>query len=253
MREDRCGVSDTVRIIANGTARIAVLPGPILARSVAIRAPHSIIDLQTASRCYSQPGRFLDDTKHIYMTLDRQIRTVFGRSCLVLVLVLMGCTNLADTDVPDLERRAIALNKTIMCPVCPGESIDQSQNPLAVQMRAIASEMLTAGSSEQEIRDFFVERYGPSVLLEPPTRGFGLSAWIVPPVAFALAVAALLLTLRWMRMTGSSADRQPGGDGHPDHSGYARRLERAVSSVESDRDEAVRQGPEAGSDGPGSR
>ena len=73
-----------------------------------------------------------------------------------------------------MEQRSQALNKTIMCPVCPGESIDQSQVVLAVQMRGIVAEKLAAGWSDEQVREFFVERYGPSVLLEPQTRAYPL-------------------------------------------------------------------------------
>ena len=102
-------------------------------------------------------------------------------------------------DVPALEQRAQALNQTIMCPVCPGESIDQSQHTLAVQMRAIVDEKLAAGQSEESIQEFFVERYGPSVLLEPSTRGFTVLVWIIPPLGAIAAAAGLFFVLRTMR------------------------------------------------------
>ncbi|MCY4652247.1 MAG: cytochrome c-type biogenesis protein CcmH, partial [Dehalococcoidia bacterium] len=121
---------------------------------------------------------------------------------------------------------ASALNKAIMCPVCPGESIDQSQNPLSVQMRAIVDEKLEQGWSEREIKDFFVERYGPSVLLEPPSEGFGITAWIVPPLAFALALASLYLTLRWMRRISDQDNENEGED--EERMEYVRRLEEAT-------------------------
>ena len=117
----------------------------------------------------------------------------------LVALVALACTSNALSDVPELEQRAYSLNQAIMCPVCPGESIDQSQNALAVQMRAIVIDKMTAGWSEQQIKDFFVERYGPSVLLEPPTEGISLAAWVVPPAVILGAVIALLLALRWMR------------------------------------------------------
>ena len=127
---------------------------------------------------------------------------------LALVALLTACTVAAIDQLPEGERRANALNKTIMCPVCPGESIDQSQNALAVQMRGIVQEKLSDGWDDDQIKEFFVERYGPSVLLEPPTAGFSLAAWIVPPVAFGMAVVALLLTLRWMRISGLREESQ---------------------------------------------
>lgn len=129
--------------------------------------------------------------------------------CLALALppALTACAGLsAQSDVPPLEQRAQGLNKTIMCPVCPGESIDQSQNALAAQMRAIVDEKLAAGWTDAQVRDFFVERYGPSVLLEPPTRGIALAAWIGAPVGAAIALLAFALALRHMRRKPTPAD-----------------------------------------------
>lgn len=113
----------------------------------------------------------------------------------------LACTSNTARDIPVLERQAHSLNKAIMCPICPGESIDQSQNPLAGSMREIVAEKLTDGWTDRQIKNFFVERYGPSVLLEPPREGVSLAVWLLPPVAVAVAVLAVFLGLRWMRRT----------------------------------------------------
>ncbi len=77
------------------------------------------------------------------------VREQLTLGVLVWALVLaVACTT--QYDVPPLERRAHELNKAIMCPVCPGESIDQSQNPLAVQMRAIVFDQFREGRTESE-------------------------------------------------------------------------------------------------------
>ncbi len=132
---------------------------------------------------------------------------------LSVLLLSVGCTT--QYGVPPLESRAYELDKAIMCPVCPGESIDQSQNPLAVQMRAMVVEQLQEGRTESEIKDFFVERYGTSVLMEPPASGFNLIAWVLPPLAVGAAALALFLALRLMR--------RPRAD-QPDIAGEAARL-----------------------------
>ena len=144
------------------------------------------------------------------------------------LLLAVGCTT--QYDVPPLERRAYELDKAIMCPVCPGESIDQSQNPLAVQMRAMVVEQLQDGRTESEIKDFFVERYGTSVLMEPPASGFNLVVWVLPPLAVGAAALALFSTLRLMRRP--RAD-QPGIPGKPalsteERDDYFRRIEAAL-------------------------
>lgn len=152
---------------------------------------------------------------------------------LIAVLGLaLGCVTTAQPDIPEAERRASELNKSVMCPVCPGESIDQSQNPLALQMRAIVDEKMAEGWSDQQIKDFFVERYGPSVLMEPPSAGFGIAAWIVPPLAFALALVSLLLTLRWMRRTSEQSDADADDDSKRIE--YARRVEEATRYDDTD-------------------
>ena len=152
---------------------------------------------------------------------------------LVLIVALAtACLTAAEGEVPDIEQRATALNKSIMCPVCPGESIDQSQNSLSIQMRAIVRDKLSEGWTNQQIKDFLVERYGPSVLMEPPATGFNLAAWIVPPVAFALAIAALLLTIKWMRMS-AEAEREAEEEEARERGDYVSRIEDALSSEDS--------------------
>ena len=98
-----------------------------------------------------------------------------------------------------LEERALALDKQLICPVCPGESIYESRATLAKQMRAVVRDRLGAGESEKEILDYFVSVYGNSVLAEPPKEGFTLAIWLVPPLALVLGVVALALTVRAMR------------------------------------------------------
>ena len=163
------------------------------------------------------------------MTAVRNIPTVgIMAATLILSALVISCVTAAERGVPDVEQRATALNKSIMCPVCPGESIDQSQNSLAVQMRAIVRDKLDEGWTDQQIKDFLVERYGPSVLMEPPTTGISLAAWIVPPVAFALAIAALLLTLKWMRMS-AEAEREDDESSDRERQDYVSRIEDALT------------------------
>ena len=161
---------------------------------------------------------------------------------LLPAIMLSACTVLGESDVPDIERRAQDLNETIMCPVCPGESIDQSANPLAGQMRDIVYEKINEGWTDRQIEDFFVERYGASVLLQPPAEGFSLAAWVVPPVAFVLAIASLLLTLRWMR-TSAAAELNDDPEDDEGRDPYLTKLEetlRPPSSLDANTKDARR-------------
>ena len=98
-----------------------------------------------------------------------------------------------------LEQRASRMDKKFMCPVCPSETIDQAQVQIAKDMRQIIRDKLAVGESENDISQFFVDRYGIQVLASPPTTGFTSLVWIVPPVVLGIALTALYMILRDMR------------------------------------------------------
>ena len=106
------------------------------------------------------------------------------------------------------EAEAQAIDRMLMCPVCPAQTIDQTEVPLAKQMRAQVRELLAGGATRREVLAWFSapERYGPGVLAEPPRSGLNLIAWIVPGVIVVAALAGGLLTLRAMRRRGGDAD-----------------------------------------------
>ena len=97
------------------------------------------------------------------------------------------------------EAEAQAIDRMLMCPVCPAESIDQAQVPLARQMRAQVRQLLGDGASRDEVLDWFKARYGPGIVAEPPRSGFNLIAWIVPGVALIAGLAGGVMALRAMR------------------------------------------------------
>ena len=109
---------------------------------------------------------------------------------LYIFIYLLACSNYQE------DNRAADLNKTIMCPVCPSETIDQSQNILAVQMRIIVEEKVEQGWSDDQIKNFFIERYGASVVSTPPKSGVDLIAWIVPPAVLVITIIGLYIFLK---------------------------------------------------------
>ncbi len=94
---------------------------------------------------------------------------------------------------PALEARARAISSGLRCLVCQNQSIDDSDAPLARDLRLLVRERLTAGDSDGEVQDFIVARYGEFVLLRPPLEPATLILWLTPLV---LLVAAGLLVWR---------------------------------------------------------
>jgi len=92
-----------------------------------------------------------------------------------------------------LEARARDISHGLRCLVCQNQSIDDSDAPLAHDLRVLVRERLTAGDSDQQVRDFVVARYGEFVLLKPPFSAETLLLWFMPLIAM-LAAAGILWT-----------------------------------------------------------
>lgn len=85
---------------------------------------------------------------------------------------------------PVLEDRARELSAGLRCPVCQNESIDESNAPLAKELRIIVRERLVAGDTDQQIVDYLVARYGEFVLLNPTVSGANWILWLAAPALF---------------------------------------------------------------------
>src|SRR5262249_16341273 len=94
---------------------------------------------------------------------------------------------------PRLEARARALSAEFRCLVCQNQSIDDSDAPLAKDLRILIRERLKAGASDAQVRDFMVERYGDFVLLRPRLTLETVLLWFTP---FALLLAGLIFAIR---------------------------------------------------------
>ena len=126
--------------------------------------------------------------------------TLLCAFCLLFAMSLLSAPAMVVAQSPseELEREAQAIDKMIMCPVCPAETIDQAQVEISFQMRAVIREMLAEGRTREEILDYFVDRYGADILAAPPKSGANLVAWILPIAGVVAGVAVLFLVIRSM-------------------------------------------------------
>ena len=97
---------------------------------------------------------------------------------------------------PALESRARSISAELRCLVCQNQSIDDSDAPLARDLRLLVRERLKAGSDDADVRAFVVERYGEFVLLRPVLASHTILLWAGPPLVLALAAAGIALSRR---------------------------------------------------------
>src|SRR5262245_3250860 len=123
------------------------------------------------------------------------LRTVF----LIHFLVALWTGSPFVATAHDLDDRTREISSELRCVVCQNLSVADSPSEMAQQMRAIVREQLEAGKSPEQIKEFFVSKYGEWVLLKPKTSGVSLLLWVLPYVALAGGVlGAFWFIRRWV-------------------------------------------------------
>ncbi len=97
---------------------------------------------------------------------------------------------------PVLDERVKAVSKVLRCPVCQGESIQDSPADLATQMKALVREQMASGQSEEQVLDYFVAKYGQWILLEPRAEGINLLVYWLPVVFLVLGTGLIVVVVK---------------------------------------------------------
>lgn len=100
---------------------------------------------------------------------------------------------------PKLETRAREISAGLRCLVCQNQSIDDSEAPLAHDLRVLVRERLAGGDSDAAVRDFLVVRYGPYILLKPPLGVATMLLWLTPALCLLFGGGAIALAVRRQR------------------------------------------------------
>ena len=139
------------------------------------------------------------------MLRARQSRALAASLLLALAFSLLAVAPLRAVESnemladPALEARARNLSKELRCLVCQNQSIDDSEAPLAHDLRVIVRERLKAGDTDKQVVDYLVARYGEFVLLKPRLSWHTLALWGAPPAAVLLGIAMLIVVNRRRR------------------------------------------------------
>jgi cytochrome c-type biogenesis protein CcmH len=121
-----------------------------------------------------------------------------------------------------LDERVHQIAAGLRCPVCMNLSVADSPSPLAGEMRTEIEAQLRAGRTPEQIRAFFVDRYGEWILLLPPRHGWNLLPWAVPIVGLLAGVAV------WVALVRRRAPRTNGAVTETEH----RRIEHQLADLE---------------------
>jgi cytochrome c-type biogenesis protein CcmH len=149
-------------------------------------------------------------------------------SALAVLAVSAVLSAAAPAAVPVDERVVHELAAQLRCVVCQTLSVADSPSETANQMRQIIRERLAAGETPEQVRQYFVQRYGEWILLAPPKEGFNLLVWAVPFVGLGAGLVLVVIVLRrWSRKPAAVPStpvdpamrerirREMSGGGHP--------------------------------------
>jgi cytochrome c-type biogenesis protein CcmH len=135
---------------------------------------------------------------------------------------------------PEQEARARAIDDQLIAPCCFSQTVANHNSAIAEQIKAEVRQMLAAGSSEREIMDFYVGKYGERILASPRARGFNLLAYVMPGVALVAGLAGVVIVLRRWRRPRSlqSAGAGPSVVSSDEARRYQARLEEELARFE---------------------
>ncbi|WP_418642244.1 cytochrome c-type biogenesis protein [Vibrio chaetopteri] len=100
--------------------------------------------------------------------------------------------DLFEFDTPKQQKQAIELAKTLRCPMCQNQNLIESNSPVAKDIRLRVFELVKSGKSNQQVKDYMVDRYGEHVLYQPALTGKNMLLWGMP-IVFALSLGGLMV------------------------------------------------------------
>jgi cytochrome c-type biogenesis protein CcmH len=119
---------------------------------------------------------------------------------MALVLVVALALGTRSHGATDPDARAQALEQSIKCPTCRGQSVAESDAPASKAIRTEIVRRIGDGQSDRQIRDYFAAKYGDDILLKPTSSGLGGLVWVLPIAAVVAAASFLAFAFwRWRR------------------------------------------------------
>ena len=129
----------------------------------------------------------------------KNLKNIVLKLLIIVVGFVAYTASVHSQDTLEQQQRIKALVDDLRCPTCQRLSVKDSEAGFSVSIRNKAAEMVREGYSDQEIRNFFVKRYGEWILRTPPKEGFNLLLWILPIGAILFGMGMVLSkSRRWV-------------------------------------------------------
>ncbi|GAC1359766.1 MAG: hypothetical protein NVS4B11_35410 [Ktedonobacteraceae bacterium] len=128
---------------------------------------------------------------------------ILSAMLLLIAALWSSMTFTASTTQQTLDQHVQHIGAQLKCPICQGESVADSPSGLAQQMRGIIRQKIQAGQSDQQIIQFFSDRYGEQIVWAPQWWGFSLFTWLVPIALLLGGLVLIFFTLRDWRTSAS--------------------------------------------------
>jgi cytochrome c-type biogenesis protein CcmH len=156
-------------------------------------------------------------------------RAFYIIASIAFIFGLLISNSIAD----DIDKETREISYLLMCPVCEGQTVAESNSQLANQMRSIIREKLQEGKSKDEIIAYFVSRYGETILGAPPAKGVNWLLWTLPAVALVVGgviIGLFLYKSKEEREKSQEESREPSTQSE---SKYIEKLDKELKEFES--------------------
>ncbi len=125
------------------------------------------------------------------------------------------------------------ISHLLMCPVCQGQTVEESNSDLAEDMRRVIRKKLEEGKSKEEIITYFVDRYGETILAAPPPKGTNWLLWLLPGFALVIGGVGIIFFLRKSKEESDKSQGKPVETKAEAHSKYLEKLDKELKEFDS--------------------
>ena len=112
-------------------------------------------------------------------------------SLIKILMLLLLALPIIDSNATN---KVYDISNELMCPVCQGQTVAESNSKLALSMREVIKIKVSNGESKKEILNYFIGQYGETILAKPPIKGFSLLLWLTPPIILIITI------IIWIRL-----------------------------------------------------